>query len=193
MTRRITRVTTKTGDEGYTGLLGPDRVSKDSPRVEACGEVDEATSAIGLARASLSYPNLADALLGIQRDLYVLMSELASSPEAAERLPRRIGPADVERLEALEEEMLAEAELPPEFIVPGGSVEGASLDVARAIVRRAERRIVGLARGGLIANPALLRYANRLSDVLFAMARLVETRVGRKSPLADPTPDRPTG
>ena len=188
MTKRITRVTTKTGDEGYTRLLGPDRVPKDSPRIEACGDVDEATSAIGVARAGLSHPGLADALLGIQRDLYVLMSELASAPGAAERLSRRIGPADVERLEALEEAMLAEADLPPEFIVPGGSVEGASLDVARAVARRAERRIVGLAREGLIANPALLRYANRLSDVLFVMARLVETRAGRKSPLADPEP-----
>ncbi len=185
MTKRIARVTTKTGDEGYTGLLGPDRVSKDSPRIEACGEVDEATSAIGVARASLNYPSLADALLGIQRDLYVLMSELASSREAAERLPRRIGPADVERLESLEEAMLAEAALPGEFVVPGGSAEGASLDLARAIARRAERRIVGLAREGLIANPALLRYANRLSDILFVMARLVEARAGRKSPLAD--------
>jgi len=185
MTKRISIVTTKTGDEGYTGLLGPDRVSKDSPRIEACGEVDEATSAIGLARAGLSYPNLADALLGIQRDLYVLMSELAATPEVAERLPRRIGSADVERLEALEETMLAEAELPREFIVPGGSAEGASLDVARAIVRRAERRIAGLAHGGLIASPALLAYANRLSDVLYVMARLVETIAGRKSPLAD--------
>jgi cob(I)alamin adenosyltransferase len=188
MTKRITKITTKAGDEGYTGLLGPDRVSKDSPRIEACGEVDEATSAIGLARAGLGESGLAETLLGIQRDLYVLMSELASTPQVAERLPRRIGQADVERLEALQEEILAEAELPPEFIVPGGTIQGASLDLARAIVRRAERRIVGLARGGLIANPALLRYANRLSDVLFAMARLVETRAGRKSPLADPTP-----
>ena len=81
--------------------------------------------------------------------------------------------------------MLAEAELPREFIVPGGSAEGASLDVARAIVRRAERRIAGLAHGGLIASPALLAYANRLSDVLYVMARLVETIAGRKSPLAD--------
>lgn len=174
--RRSAKVTTKAGDSGYTGLLGPERVPKYDPRVEACGEVDEATSALGLARASVAEPRLRDAILAAQRDLYVLMAELAATPEVAARLARRISGADVQRLEELEESLLAEVPVGPDFVMPGSTLPGATLDLARAVTRRAERRIARLAHDRLVDNPAILQYANRLSDLLFVMARYVEGR-----------------
>ncbi len=141
----------------------------------AVGEVDEATSALGLARASVAEPRLQAAIHEAQRDLYVLMAELASPPEVAARLSRRIGEADVRRLEELEEQLLGEVEIAPEFIMPGHTLVGATLDFARTVVRRTERRVARLAHDRLVENPEVLRYVNRLSDLLFVMARYVES------------------
>lgn len=179
--RRSAKVTTRTGDAGYTGLLGPERVPKHHPRVEAFGEVDEATSALGLARASVSEPGLKQAILEAQRGLYVLMGELAAPPEVAAGLSRRISEADVRRLEEIEEQLLGQVEIAPEFVIPGNTFASATLDLARAVVRRAERRIARLAHDQLVGNAEILRYANRLSDLLFVMARYVERREGRDS------------
>lgn len=175
---RIGKVTTRTGDDGSTGLLGPDRVPKYHPRIEACGELDEATSALGLARATVKDPVVKEIILGSQRDLYAVMSEVVATPETALKLPRRIGPDDVRRLEEVQAQLQAQIAVPREFVVPGDSLEGAALDLARAIVRRGERRVAWLLHDQSVANPDLLRYVNRLSDLLFVLARYVEGRDG---------------
>ena len=178
-------MTTRTGDDGYTRLLGPERVPKHDPRVEACGDFDEANSALGLARASVAEPPLREAIREVQRDLYVLMGELASTPATARQLPRRIGAEDVRRLESLEDALLAEVEIAREFVMPGGTFAGATLDLARTVVRRAERRLARVLHDKLIENQEALRYVNRLSDVLFVMARHVERSAGPTDSLAE--------
>jgi cob(I)alamin adenosyltransferase len=178
-------VTTGTGDDGYTRLLGPERVPKHDPRVEACGDFDEASSALGLARASVAEPGLREAIREAQRDLYILMGELASTPATARQLSRRIGADDVRRLESLQAALLAEVEIAREFVVPGGTFAGAALDLARTVVRRAERRLARVLHDGLVENQEALRYVNRLSDVLFVMARYVERSTGRTDGLVE--------
>lgn len=194
-------VTTRTGDEGYTGLLGSERVPKWDARVEACGEIDEASSAIGVARASVDDPAIARLLLSTQRDLYVLMSEVVATPEVTDRLARRIVGADVARLEGYQADYADRVEIGREFIVPGGTRDGAALDLARAVVRRAERRTVRIAHASQISNADLLSYLNRLSDLLFVLARFVERPTGSAGatgsdlvaePNASQTAERPT-
>jgi len=171
----MARVTTRGGDKGYTGLLGAERVPKYDARIEALGLVDEATSALGLARASASEERVRGAILGFQQTLYRLMAELATTPEAAAKANLgRIETGDVESLEKLADELKREVEIGNRFIIPGESVSGATVDLARTIVRRAERHLVRMAHAGEIDNPEVLRYLNRLSDVLFVLARYVE-------------------
>jgi cob(I)alamin adenosyltransferase len=167
----MARVTTRTGDEGYTDLLGSGRVPKYHPRPEAFGTVDEATSALGLARSLAGSEALKDRILALQKDLYILMAELATTPENYQKVNFKIHPEDVTRLETLSEELKTEVEIGKEFIVPGKTVTGAALDLARTIVRRAERQIARLYHEGDITNAEVLRYLNRLSDVLFILAR----------------------
>ncbi|HZS94756.1 MAG TPA: cob(I)yrinic acid a,c-diamide adenosyltransferase [Chloroflexota bacterium] len=170
----MARVTTGRGDEGYTDLLGPGRVPKYHPRPEAYGTVDEATSVLGLARAHLAGEDAAEQLYTIQRHLYTLMAELATPLEVYDKATWKIENADVERLEAWEEELKQRVEIGKEFIIPGGTVAGATLDLARTIVRRAERQVARLYHDGEVTNPVVLRYLNRLSDYLFILARRVE-------------------
>jgi cob(I)alamin adenosyltransferase len=162
---------TRTGDDGSTSLLGEGRVPKDDPRMEAVGALDEANAALGMARAAGKSPQGREILLTVQRDLYGLMAEAAATPENAARF-RSI---DADRVAWLEAQIAAiEQIVPPmtEFIVPGDTPAGAALDLARTIVRRAERRLVGLQRTGGIDNPELLRYINRLSSLCFALELL---------------------
>jgi cob(I)alamin adenosyltransferase len=170
---RKPRVSTRTGDQGYTGLLGPDRVTKDDPRIEALGDLDEATSAIGLAR-SRSSAWLTETLRSLQVGLYVVMAEVAAGAGSATILTRRIGEEDVFQLDQSLGELRERARLKPEFVLPGDSPLGATLDVARAVSRRAERRVASLAHSGLIGNEHALAYLNRLSDVLFVAARIAD-------------------
>jgi cob(I)alamin adenosyltransferase len=174
---------TGTGDEGYTSLLGVERVAKHSLRPEAYGTVDEASAFMGLARAEESASERTRALLlAAQRDLYVLMGELASAPGV--ELPRRI---TAERVHWLEEEATKLGQdFPPlkQFVVPGDTRIGAVLDVARTVIRRAERRASRLSHQGEIRNDEIMRYLNRLSSLLFALARYEEHRLGKKSTLA---------
>src|SRR5579872_417181 len=163
----MAKVTTRTGDEGYTDLLGPQRVPKYHPRPEAYGTIDEATSALGLARAQMAIKDLYDAVLQIQKDLYVLMAELATPAEQYDKVDFKIRPADVARLDELGEELKSRVEIGREFVIPGKSLLGATLDLVRTIVRRAERQVVKLYHDREISNPDTLRYLNRLSDVLF--------------------------
>jgi cob(I)alamin adenosyltransferase len=170
----MARVTTRTGDEGYTDLLGPVRVPKYHPRPETYGTIDEATSALGLARALIGDPIIKDRIHGYQRDLYIMMAELATPPENYEKVDFKIRSEDVARLDADAEELKRQVEIGREFVVPGGSVPGAALDLARTIVRRGERQVAKLYHEGQVTNPEVLRYLNRLSDVIFIIARLVE-------------------
>ena len=174
----MARVTTRTGDEGYTDLLGSSRVPKYHPRPEAFGTVDEASSALGLARALAKNQDLKDWIYQLQKDLYTMMAELATPPENYDRVDFKIRAEDVERLEALSERLKREVEIGKEFVVPGGTPTGAALDLARTVVRRSERQIVRLYHDGDITNQEVLRYLNRLSDLLFIMARWEEAGKG---------------
>lgn len=169
------KVYTRTGDDGTTGLFGGERVAKTHPRIAAYGTVDEANAALGLARAHLAGQpgaDRADALLHtIQQDLFVLGGDLASPHETKYPVPR-VEARHVEALERAIDEL--EEDLPPlkHFILPGGSTAGAALHVARTVARRAERHCVDLGKNEEI-NDHAARYLNRLSDLLFVLARWV--------------------
>jgi cob(I)alamin adenosyltransferase len=174
----MAKVTTGTGDTGYTGLLGDQRVPKYDPRPDTFGTVDEATSALGLARATTRDETAREIILHAQGDLYVLMAELATLPENAEAIGMAITADHVRWLEETEERLKSEVEIPNKFVIPGDSPDGAALDLARTIIRRAERMTVRLLHDGIIANGEAIRYLNRLSDLVFILARYLEARQG---------------
>jgi cob(I)alamin adenosyltransferase len=171
------KIYTRTGDAGETSLFGGTRARKSDPRVDAYGEVDELNAWLGLARASAPDPALADELVHLQRDLFALGAQLADPADkiAARVTKATLGDADTARLEQLIDRL--DAELPPlrRFILAGGAPAGAALHVARTVCRRAERRIVALDPP---VDPVLLRYVNRLSDLLFVLARTANHRAG---------------
>lgn len=177
---------TRSGDDGETGLLGPGRLPKHHPRVEAVGALDEASAALGLARALCRAPQTAPLLLEAQRDLYRLMAETAAAPEQAERF-RGIDHARVAWLEARAADLEAVVRVPDEFILPGDSPAGAALSLGRSVVRRAERRISGLLASGDVDNPLLLPYLNRLSSICFLLELLENQQAGQPSRLAKET------
>jgi cob(I)alamin adenosyltransferase len=172
----MARVTTRTGDEGYTDLLGARRVPKYHRRPEAYGTVDEATSALGLARAHATSDALKALIRGLQEDLYVMMAELATPPENYDKVDFKIRVENVAKLDKESDRLKSEVEIGKQFIIPGDTVTGASLDLARTIVRRAERQIARMYHEGDVTNLEVLRYLNRLSDLLFIMARWEESR-----------------
>lgn len=175
----MARVTTGTGDEGFTSLLGSGRVPKYHRRPEAYGTIDEASSALGLARAFLGPHELNARVYTIQEDLYLMMAELATPPENYEKVEWKIRPELVTALEALSEELKGRVEIGKNFVIPGKTVAGAALDVARTVVRRAERQVARMYHEGDVTNVEVLRYLNRLSDLLFIMARFEEAEVDR--------------
>ena len=156
------------GDDGYTGLLGPERVPKNNPRPEAFGAVDEAQAVLGVARASGCSVATAQLVLAVQQDLYFLMAELAAS--ASSPFVNSISVDHVEKLETWLAQAEAKVELPKDFLVPGDSQAGAALHLARTVVRRAERRVVSLLQEGMLENRQVVRYLNRLSSLLFVLA-----------------------
>ena len=168
---RITKVYTRTGDDGTTGLGGGQRVAKDSPRVTAYGTVDELSSFVGVALASGLSERLRAPLRRIHNDLFHLGSDLCVLEEDKERsaVPR-IEERHVVSLEGLMDELSAELGPLLNFILPGGSPGSAHLHAARSVCRRAEREVIALARREAIG-PWVVRYLNRLSDALFVMAR----------------------
>ncbi len=172
----MAKITTGTGDTGYTGLLGDQRVPKYDPRPEALGTVDEATSALGLARASTRDQKAQSIIYKMQQDLYLLMAELATPPENYEKMGFRVTTEHVEALERTEEELKQEVEIPNKFVIPGDTLDGAALDLARAVIRRAERMAVKLLHEHVIENTEVVRYLNRLSDVVFILARYLEVK-----------------
>lgn len=170
------KIYTKTGDAGDTSLFDNTRVRKSDGRVDAYGEVDEVNACLGAARAAGVDADVAAAIEAVQKDLFALGARLADpSARIAGRVEKAaIAAADVERLEREIDRL--EAELPPlrRFILPGGSPAGAALHLARTVCRRAERRVVALGAGAV--EPVLVVYLNRLSDLLFVMARAVNHR-----------------
>src|SRR5437763_1123171 len=155
----MAKVTTGTGDAGYTGLLGSERVAKYDPRPDTFGTVDEATSALGLARAMTQDPKVKEIIYRIQNELYVLMAELATLPENYEKMGFRMTVEHVQWLEQVEESLKQEVEIPNKFIIPGDTLDGAALDLARTIIRRAERMAVKLLHDGVIQKYVLLLLA----------------------------------
>jgi cob(I)alamin adenosyltransferase len=170
------KVYTKRGDDGTTGLLYGGRVDKDDLRTAAYGTCDEACSALALARAELT-GEWHDAVLDVQRELFVVGAQLATHVEHWGKLTdgvSKVTPAMVDALEGRIDAVTDRYPLPQEFVVPGGSRAGAAIDLARGIVRRAEREVVALRRAGLLPDDTPLRYLNRLSDYLFVLARAIE-------------------
>ncbi len=182
---RITKVTTRTGDSGETGLGSGRRVAKDSARTAAYGTVDELNSAIGVAIASGLEEKLAGRLATVQNELFHLGADLCIPEEDKATHPGpRIEARHVAALEAFQEELAGD--LPPlrNFVLPGGAAGAAHLHVARTVCRRAERLAVTLARDEAIG-AEVIRYLNRLSDVLFTMARWENLKKGVAEPLWD--------
>lgn len=182
-------VATLKGDDGTTGLLyGGVRIGKDDPRTEAYGTIDEAIAALGLARANLGVKHrigtlpaglggLAAMILRIQRELFVVGAELATNPEAWDRLEdgrTRVSEGMVRDLERDLVELERHIEMPKEFVVPGETATSAALELARTILRRAERRAVTLGRDGLVPGANLIPYLNRLADLVWVLARAAE-------------------
>jgi len=168
------RIYTKTGDDGTTGLLYGGRISKADPAAEAYGSVDEAVAALGVARAAAPSSEPRELILRLQRELFVVGADLATNPEQRAKLKAGVSLVTgemVDGLEALIDRLIEEHPLPQEFIVPGANPVSAALDLARALVRRAERRTVELRNGGGTVSDDLARYLNRLSDLLFVVAR----------------------
>jgi cob(I)alamin adenosyltransferase len=172
------KIYTKTGDAGETALFDNSRVSKADVRVEAYGEVDELNACLGAARAAGVDADIAGALESIQKDLFAVGARLADpSARIATRVTKAvITGAEVERLEGLIDRLDADLPALRRFILPGGSPSGSLLHLARTICRRAERRAVGLGPGSV--EPGVIVYLNRLSDLLFVMARAVNHRAG---------------
>ena len=178
------RIYTRRGDTGTTGLLfGGDRVSKADLRTDAYGTTDEAVSALGLARASIgavtdrTEARLEDLILRLQRELFVVGAELATHADRRDRLTDGVSRVTADMATALEREIDELEELveqPTEFVVPGESMTGAALDLARSTIRRAERRAVALAEGGGLPDSQVVPYLNRLADLLFVMARAAD-------------------
>lgn len=172
--RRITRVYTKTGDKGETSLVGGARADKDSARVAAYGDVDELNSSLGVARAFCADGEISGLLAGIQNDLFILGSDLAS-PEGVDA--PRVGAGHVEKLEGWIDRFLEDMEPLKEFILPAGGKAGAFLHLSRSACRRAERSAVSLLKKEKSGSGAVV-YLNRLSDLLFVLARAANIRDG---------------
>jgi cob(I)alamin adenosyltransferase len=172
------KIYTRKGDDGTTGLWYGGRVPKHAGRPEAYGSVDEAASALGLARAAAERGGeLYADILRVQSELFVAGAELATAPEAAERLEAGVSKVTHEMVARLESDIdryMDRVDLPPKFVIPGGTELSARLDVARAAVRRAERRVTALKQDGELADEVVVTYLNRLSDALFAMARFAD-------------------
>lgn len=195
------KVATGKGDTGTTGLLfGGDRISKDDVRTEAYGTIDEATAALGMARAELigltgeGIAGLDETILSIQRDLFVIGAELATNPDAWSRLEEgrtKVSPKMLARINMLLAATEAAIEFPKDFVIPGSSKASSAIELARTIIRRAERWCVTLGREGLLPGEHLLAYLNRLADLLWLLARQAEkleasaTRSVSQTPVRD--------
>jgi cob(I)alamin adenosyltransferase len=175
----VPKIYTKKGDDGTTSLWYGGRVPKSHPRAEAYGAIDEAVSALGLARAlcGAEESGIAAALLRVQNELFVAGAELATAPEASGRLEDGTSRVTTEMVDALDAEIdryMAQVELPPKFVIPGGTRLSAQLDVARTVIRRAERRFTVLVEDEDLGPTEVGRFLNRCSDLAYAIARAAD-------------------
>jgi cob(I)alamin adenosyltransferase len=173
----MVKIYTRKGDDGTTSLWYGGRVPKSSGRPEAYGAVDEAASQLGVCRALCEDAELRADILRLQNELFVAGAELATAPEAAGRLQPGVSKVTqemVDRLEADIDRYMARVDLPPKFVIPGGNLLSAQLDVARAALRRAERRVVDLKLAGDLADELVITFLNRASDCVYAMARYAD-------------------
>lgn len=178
------RIYTKKGDDGTTGLLYGGRVSKADLRTEVYGTLDETVSALGLARAAGLVERIEQIVVRIQREMFLVGAQLATSDQNQDKLQEGVSKVSSSMTTQAEQDidlLLEEHPLPQEFILPGALMSSAGLDVARSTVRRAERQAVALDREGMVADPEILRYLNRVSDLLFACARYEEAERGTKA------------
>jgi cob(I)alamin adenosyltransferase len=174
-------IVTKTGDKGETSLMYRRRISKADPRVDAYGRIDELTATLGLARSISTDKFLSDKILAAQKDLMVVMGELATAPEDRERYIKDgfhlTTPEMVDRITAIIFDLEKDKSLyPKDWVIPGGTAVSAALDFARATCRRAERHIAAFSADEKDSNPEILRYLNRLSDLCWVLARYAEKR-----------------
>lgn len=170
----MARVYTKTGDDGTTGQLFGGRISKGSELVEALGDIDEAVSTLGVARAACKDERMSEIILRVQKELFIVGADLSVNPKHRDRLKPGISlvePAMVTSLESLIDELVAEQPLKPVFLVPGTTELEAKIDLARTVVRRAERHTLRAKDAGHPVSEHAQRYLNRLSDLVFVLAR----------------------
>jgi cob(I)alamin adenosyltransferase len=173
----VVKIYTRKGDDGTTSLWYGGRVPKTSLRTEAYGTLDEAVAALGVARSLCEDDRLRASLLRLQKELFVVGAELATAPEATARLESGVSRVSADMVERLEHDIdsyMESVDLPPKFVIPGGTRLSGELDVARSVLRRAERRIVALAEAEDLADSSVLPYVNRAADLLFAMARFAD-------------------
>ena len=183
------RIYTKFGDQGETSLLYGGRVSKNNPHSEAYGITDEAVSTMGLARSLSEDSRVKDTLRDLQRDLFTIAAELATDPGKYELFQQHFKPVTQEMVENLEhiiDSLEEDVDMPKVFILPGGTPASSAIDMARCIIRTAERRVVALKEDDLLTNTQILAYLNRLGDLLFVLARYQD----RDLPIERATGDR---
>jgi cob(I)alamin adenosyltransferase len=179
------KIYTKKGDDGSTGLLYGGRVSKDDIRTDVYGTIDETVSALGVARAGGLVKRVEDIVIRLQREMFVAGAHLATAESNQSKLQAgvsRVTPDMTEQAERDVDQLTAEHPLPQEFILPGETPGSAGLDLARSTVRRAERRAVTMDREGIMPDPEILRWLNRVSDLLFVLARYQEAASGVRAP-----------
>lgn len=179
------KIYTKKGDDGTTGLLYGGRVDKDDIRTEVYGTLDETVSALGIARATGLSPKVDEIVMRLQREMFIVGAQLATSEENQRKLEVGISKVDaamVDRAERDIDALLEEHPLPQEFILPGETIASAGLDLARSTLRRAERLAVRMKKAGLVKDADVIQYLNRASDLLFALARFEEAERGKQAP-----------
>ena len=168
------KIYTKTGDDGETNLLYGSKVSKNDPRCEAYGSTDEVVSVLGLARALCDDKTVKQILLNLQHEMFIVGAELATDKSKYQYLEKNLSTVTDDMVIEIErriDEINGSIQLPNAFIIPGASKGSSAVDLARSQLRTAERRIVSLKQQGLLVNPVVLRYVNRVSDLLFVLAR----------------------
>ncbi|MCF7876796.1 MAG: cob(I)yrinic acid a,c-diamide adenosyltransferase [Candidatus Omnitrophica bacterium] len=165
-------IVTKNGDKGKTSFCKGKRVYKDHPCVEACGNIDELNSYLGFAKVQLKKRKDKEIINQIQKDLFLICAEIVTDPKQVKKITKRIDKGKIKKIEELIENLENKIKLKKDFYIPGKNLKSASLDIARVVARRTERRVVSLNKKSPLKNTDVLVYLNRLSDLLFLLARV---------------------